>query len=732
MLLIRISLLIFANIKEKTAGLPKTHRPTMKLMKHATLTLLLTALVGATTSPAMAQLAKLPSGKQLWGNVIYCASWDNKGEWGTGEIIPDDERPFGLYEFAPKAPSTTYARYTDLRLLANGGAFYRNGKFCFVRMGGVVFPTLTYQEFDTSRKYFSDADTVALRMRATDLAYDHTTGHVYGSFRNPEQQTYEIGYSDFRTDHRSLSRVTLAPAEHTYLAMSIDRAGQLYAISSEASLYRINKQTGEQTLIGSTGIHPDTYNVSACFDLSDNTLYWTCVMPDETSALYTVDITTGKATKVMDFRDEEQITGLYMTSNDDIIATLQHKIDNRAGHLLENLKKNFGALSYDTIRTLKVTGEIDGYDLLVLRRLCGGPTPSTPADYTDGEEPADNRDITMLPLMAPKQTDSTRNVLARLDLSEATLKTGSDSVYYADALYYYKLRNEHQAPSYMFARCPSLRYLSLPQGIDSLGRFALSSNPELQEADVPDNLPVYGNYCYMNCKALSVDSLHFGPAVRRIGKLAFNGVKRLRSVVLPDQLHDVGMYAFAECDSLRRIEFGRGLTVIPGSICWKNPRLEEVVLPEGIDSIWGGAFAYCTQLRHITLPSTITYLGSGAFAHCSQLMKVVCLAQQPPRMDQILWDDSTFTAIPREAVLYVPKGTKATYEADASWRRVFAHILELGTTDIATPKEAETATEGIYDIQGRRVPQAALEQNGTKNIYLLRKKDGSVRKIIKR
>lgn len=701
-------------------------------MKHAVLILLLSLLTGAITMPAKAQLAKLPTAKRLWGNVIYCASWDNKGDWGTGEIIPEDERPYGLYEFAPKAPSTTYPRFTDLRLIANGGAYYRNGKFCFLRMGGLIFPTLTYQEFDTAKKFFSDADTVGLEMRATDLAYDHTTGHVYGSFRNPARKTYEIGYSDFRTDHRSLSRVTLAPAEHTYLAMSVDRAGQLYAISSEASLYRINKQTGEQTLIGPTGIHPDTYNVSACFDLSDNTLYWTCVLPDESSALYTVDTSTGKATKVMDFRDAEQITGLYMTSNDDIIATLQHRIDNTAGHLLENLKRNFGAESYDTIRTLKVTGEIDGYDLLVLRRLCGGPTPSTPADYADGEEPADNRDITMLPLMAPKQTDSTRNVLARLDLSEATLKTGSDSVYYSDPLYYYKLRNEHQAPSYMFARCPSLRYLSMPQGIDSLGRFALSSNPELQEADVPDNLPVYGNYCYMNCKALSVDSLHFGPAVKRIGKLAFNGVKRLRSVVLPDQLHDVGMYAFAECDSLRRIEFGRGLTVIPGDICWKNTQLEEVVLPEGIDSIWGGAFAYCTRLGHITLPSTITYLGSGAFANCSSLTKVVCYAKIPPRLDQILWDDSTFTAIPHEAILYVPQGTKESYEADAGWRKAFAHIVEIGTTGIQLLRPEAEGNEEIFDLQGRRVPASALHRNSNKNIYLLKAKNGSVKKIIKR
>ena len=83
-------------------------------------------------------------------------------------------------------------------------------------------------------------------------------------------------------------------------------------------------------------------------------------------------------------------------------------------------------------------------------------------------------------------------------------------------------------------------------------------------------------------------------------------------------------------------------------------------------------------------------------------------------------------------MLYVPQGTKQNYETDAGWRRAFAHIVEMGTTDIHSTRPGTDGVEELFDLQGRRVPASVLQKNNSRNIYLLKEKNGSVRKIIKR
>lgn len=255
---------------------------------------------------ASAQLLTTSSGTRLWGNVIYCQSW------ADNDNITSDEWPVGIYSFHPVAPSVTYAQYTDKRLNANGGGFYRDGKFCFFNYQNLVLASyLTYYEVDMTKKEFTmTVENVEDKsLRATDMTYDRTTGNVYGQFYRQELGGRCIGVLNLdKMIHSNIVNTTI-----DYVALAADKDGKLYGISFEGDLYIIDKTTGEQTKIGATGVTPGEYRMSATFDWTTNVLYWACVHNDEdgTSALYTVDTTTGKATKVMDFRDKEQIVGMY-------------------------------------------------------------------------------------------------------------------------------------------------------------------------------------------------------------------------------------------------------------------------------------------------------------------------------------------------------------------------------------------------------------------------------------
>jgi hypothetical protein len=68
-----------------------------------------------------------------------------------------------------------------------------------------------------------------------------------------------------------------------------------------------------------------------------------------------------------------------------------------------------------------------------------------------------------------------------------------------------------------------------------------------------------------------------------------------------------------------------------------------------------------------------------------------------------------------DATLYVPKGTVAKYKATDGWKN-FKNIVEEGTTTgiedveaIDTDNKLDTSN-AIYDINGKRLPAASLEE----------------------
>lgn len=252
-----------------------------------------------------AQLLATAQGNTLWGNVVYCQSW------ADDENMESNQWPVGIYNFKPIAPSITRPVCTDSRLNANGGGFYRDGKFCFFYYRNLtVASSLTYYETDVMKKEFTRIveNIEDKSLRATDLTYDRTTGNVYGQFYRNDLKGRCIGV----LDQENLTHSNIINTERSYVGLAADKYGKLYGISLEGNLYIIDKTTGEQTKIGATGVIPGEYRMSATFDWTDNTFYWTCVHADGTSALYTIDTATGAATKVMDFRDNEQILGLYI------------------------------------------------------------------------------------------------------------------------------------------------------------------------------------------------------------------------------------------------------------------------------------------------------------------------------------------------------------------------------------------------------------------------------------
>jgi len=240
-------------------------------------------------------------GITIWGNILYARSWEMSAE------VPG----FKAYNYTPNS-FTSSQLITDSYLFANGsGAFY-GGKFHMISKGSKSFLYCEYNVNPWRQTYREESTTKFQKLVATDCDYDPITGLTYGCFWNPDIQNYEFA----SVDYESLTHTTIAPME-IFSAIAINSKGVVYGIKeSDGGLYIIDKNSGEQTFIGSTGIQPYLLQ-SAAFDRKNDILYWAVRQVGSVAYLATVNTDTGAVKRLAYFPDSEQISCLFIPERPD-------------------------------------------------------------------------------------------------------------------------------------------------------------------------------------------------------------------------------------------------------------------------------------------------------------------------------------------------------------------------------------------------------------------------------
>ncbi len=200
---------------------------------------------------------------------------------------------------------------------------------------------------------------------------------------------------------------------------------------------------------------------------------------------------------------------------------------------------------------------------------------------------------------------------------------------------------------------------------------------------IPNTVTAIGNNAFECCFGLT--SVKIPSSVSSIGCAAFNLCTDLTSVTIPESVRFIGPSAFSQCDLLNSVTIPNSVTSIGDDTFYYCKGLTSVTIPNSVTSIGEHAFWYCTSLPSITIPNSVTSIGLDAFRGCSNLKNVVSEIQKPFKIGYYV-----FEGIPSDAVLIVPKGTKALYQATEGWNK-FAKITEAA--------DANTFTEnGIYYI----------------------------------
>lgn len=142
-----------------------------------------------------------------------------------------------------------------------------------------------------------------------DMSYDYSTKTMYAI------SVLNDAYTQlFTIDLNTAESKLVADLDRRFFTLACTYEGQLYGISFEGDLCKIDKTNGNVTVVGATGWHP-TYYQSMEFDHSDETLYWAANLmggTDFDDCIATVDVNTGAAQKVAAVGNSPQIAGLYV------------------------------------------------------------------------------------------------------------------------------------------------------------------------------------------------------------------------------------------------------------------------------------------------------------------------------------------------------------------------------------------------------------------------------------
>jgi len=236
-------------------------------------------------------------------------------------------------------------------------------------------------------------------------------------------------------------------------------------------------------------------------------------------------------------------------------------------------------------------------------------------------------------------------LLLELDLSEVKIETyitvEKFPVYYM----------ENTIPDYAFEGKTSLKLITLPASISSIGRYAFSG-----------------------CNGLT--NIVLPPSVKSIWQNAFSNCYGLTNIVLPSSVTYISHYAFSGCT---------GLT---GTL----------TIPPSVTEIGAGAFEDCSGLTSLSINSSNLSIGSGAFQNCSSISSIynyMVFLKIHSSVTDVFYNVNKNTT-----KLYVSYGSSGLYAAANQWND-FTNIIEMPgfrlseTAVYLSSDEGNTATVNI-------------------------------------
>ncbi len=163
-----------------------------------------------------------------------------------------------------------------------------------------------------------------------------------------------------------------------------------------------------------------------------------------------------------------------------------------------------------------------------------------------------------------------------------------------------------------FDSCTSLEKIYIGSGVKEIGIapfvFEIEGGPceKLEEIEVSKD----------NKHFVSVDGVLYNKDMTTLIQYPLGKIQD--EFVIPDSVTEIGYGAFVYANNLKKLVFGKGISVIDEVLIFGCDNLETVILPDTVTKIDGGAFKF-SGIKYIDIPDSVTYLGCEAMTSCHRL-----------------------------------------------------------------------------------------------------------------
>ena len=222
-----------------------------------------------------------------------------------------------------------------------------------------------------------------------------------------------------------------------------------------------------------------------------------------------------------------------------------------------------------------------------------------------------------------------------------------------------------------------------------------------------------------------VENFIFGDDVEVIPASLCQGMAKLNSITIPEKVTSIGDGAFTNCNNIKSVvwnaknsnawnfgsqvesfSFGDAVETIPDNLCagmdkpttlvfpaslisigdnafegWKG--IKQMQIPNKVENVGANAFKNCIYITSIYLGYLVTEIGDSAFSGCIRVNDITSMNTTTP----VVYDN-TLSSISSLAYLFVPAGSKRTYQLDPYWSRF--DIKEIGAEESTLIKDSVT------------------------------------------
>lgn len=300
--------------------------------------------------------------------------------------------------------------------------------------------------------------------------------------------------------------------------------------------------------------------------------------------------------------------------------------------------------------------------------------------FSTGEEPVFIRNIEFedpyAELLCIRHYDSNRD--GYLSYEEAAAVTSieqlSDEANRKYIVSFNELKHFTSLKEFSLPGCHSMKSVTLPEQLETIGGDAFSEWDSIEEIIVPDNVRTIEEQAFNQMGALK--SLQLPDSLKRISSFAITNCEKLTELHFPEKADTIEAGAIYRCPNVSRFtgalatEDGRLLVEEDIVLCFAPGGLETYTIPENIIALGSNSMRGAAQLKELHAGKNLVMIGENAIAEMSSLEKMTLRRKTPPlclnepRLNKTL-------------KIYVPAEALDDYKITIHWRNYKANIYPL-------------------------------------------------------